>query len=189
MTSENQDRPTGDSAQSTPEALGAVGASRRRLAGLGASGVVMTLASQSAMAAAMCRAPSGALSGNLVSKKPAGQVCNGCNPEYWSCLSSWTGTGVSRTQYFRDYFNVTGLQGFGSIRCADVLESSLHSCMGMYMMSTYLNIASGKISFLTTDKLVSMWNEWRRNGTFVPAAGAKPWNTADILLYLKSIAS
>ncbi len=185
MTTENQDGQPG----AATEVLAPAGAARRRLARLGASGVVMTLASQSAMATTVCRAPSAALSGNLVSKAPVGQTCQGCSPEYWACQSYWSGCGVSRNNYFRDYFDVRGMQGFGSIKCVDVLASTLHSSMGMYMMATYLNVVSGRISFLTTERLASMWNEWRRNGSFVPAAGAKPWNTADILLYLQSVSS
>lgn len=193
MTTENHDLQTGDGAQSvpasTPDTLGKVGASRRRLAGLGATGVVMTLASQSAMAAAMCRAPSGAMSGTL-SHAPAGLSCTGRLPEWWACNhSAWGATGVATTGYFKDYFDTRHVSGLGSLRTLDVLSSPLYETLPMYIMAAYLNVASGKNNFITSERLTTIWNEWRANRSFVPSTGAQPWNTADIVLYLKSTAS
>lgn len=192
MTTENHELPAGDAAQSgpagTPASLGKVGASRRRLAGLGATGVVMTLASQSAMAAAMCRAPSGAMSGAL-SHAPVGLSCTGQLPDWWvSNTSAWSGTGVGTNAFFKDFFDATGMPGLTSIRTLEVLSSTLYETLPMYIMAAYLNVASGKNNFITTERLTTIWNEWRTPAGFAPYAGAKVWNTGDIVLYLKSIA-
>ena len=193
MTTENHDLQAGAGPQSgpaaTPDALGKVGASRRRLAGLGATGVVMTLASQSAMAAAVCRPPSGAMSGAL-SHTPAGLSCTGQLPDWWiSNPSAWGAAHVGTNDFFKTYFEVSSLSDLASIRTLEVLASPLYETLPMYIMAAYLNIASGKNNFMTIERLGTIWTEWKGNRTFVPYTGAKPWNTADIVLYLKSTSS
>jgi hypothetical protein len=67
-----------------------VNTSRRRFTrlGLGASGVVMTLASRSVLAQSACKSPSGFLSNNASAHTdPA--VCTGSDPAGWSASTSW----------------------------------------------------------------------------------------------------
>ena len=83
------------------------GASRRRIAGLGVSGVVLTVASNHAMAALVCKSPSGALSGKLVSQQP-GLTCTGAKPETWaSPLVSWPSE-VRTNDRFSSIFSCNG---------------------------------------------------------------------------------
>lgn len=67
-----------------------VNTSRRRFTrlGLGASGVVMTLASRSVLAQSACKSPSGFMSNNASAHgDPA--VCTGTTPAGWSASTSW----------------------------------------------------------------------------------------------------
>lgn len=188
-----QEKEGGDSlpeqSPASTDGLSPAGASRRRLAGLGASGVLMTLASQSAMAGLVCKSPSGALSGSLASRKSAGVTCAGLSPGYWkNHEESWAGAGVETNEFFRNVLSCRGRHGYTSVRCIDILSHQDYdiSNIGMHMMATYLNVASGRISFMSIESVCAMWDEYMRTGAYVPSTGAKPWNAADIVLYLSS---
>ena len=171
------------------DGLSPAGVSRRRLAGLGASGVLMTLASQSAMAGLVCKSPSGALSGKLASRGAAGVTCAGRSPGYWKTHpSAWRGCGIDTGEAFQRVFSCSGRAGYDSVTCMGILSHKSFDMnnLGMHMMATYLNVKSGKISFMSEEDVLSMWSEWVRTGKYVPMAGAKPWNAADIVIYLSS---
>ncbi|MFP5392411.1 MAG: hypothetical protein ACLGI6_12855 [Gammaproteobacteria bacterium] len=177
---------------STDQALGSKGAARRRLASAGASGVLMTLASQSAMAALVCESPSGSLSGGLASKKPGGSSCAGVSPGYWKThKSAWNGLGVKWDSLFNSVFNCAGRPGYSTVSCGNILthQSFDTNNLGMHMMATLLNVRSKRISFLTEAKLQEIWKSWLTTGTYTPSKGATPWTSADIVLYLKSTMS
>ncbi len=196
MAIENNNRETG---QDLPPAhadgaqqLSPAGAARRRLARIGGSGVLMTLASQGAMAALVCKSPSGSLSGNLTSNAPAAVSCSGVSPGYWkNHPSAWSDTGVKCGDHFKDYFYTAGAAGYCDVRCMDILDhQDYDTCnIGMHIMATYLNVTSGMISFMKPETVTSMWREYITTNQYVPAAGAKPWNAADIVLYLQSTQS
>ena len=191
LEQEQQDGDTTPVAQPSAEAggLSPAGASRRRLAGLGASGVLMTLASQSAMAGLVCKSPSGALSGNLASRQPASVACAGLSPGYWKTHpEAWAAAAVALDTKFHKLFYCSGQPGYSSVGCKDILEHKDFDSnnVGMHMMATYLNVASGKISFLTIEDVTSMWKEYITTKQYIPATGAKPWNAADIVVYLSS---
>ncbi len=61
--------------------------------------------------------------------------------------------------------------------------------LAMHMMATYLNVAAGNISFMSLETVTTMWTEWLRTGVYKPTATAKPWNAADIVIYLRSTMS
>jgi hypothetical protein len=209
--------------QKAQDALTAKGAARRRFtrAGLGASGVLLTLASQPGMAQTICTTPSGSLSGGLHSRLPPNNICQGVSPGYWKTHTSWP------APYTRDTCNSSGLitaygtlfsnstlgfpmpamkrtyakppagtnpvpTDYGSRYCTfdRILEhqSFDDQNFGMHLAATMLNIKSGRISFLTVERLMSMWTEVRAHGYFEPTAGVK-WYPYDIVNYLKGTMS
>lgn len=173
--------------------LSPAGASRRRLAGIGASGVLLTLASNGAMATMVCKSPSGAMSGNLVaSRAPANFACAGRSPGYWkNHAREWSGTGVRTTDQFNRLFSCGGRREFDAVTCMSILTHKNYDTnnLAMHIMATYLNVASGNISFMSLETVTTMWTEWVRTGYYKPSATAKSWNAADIVIYLRSTMS
>ena len=177
-----------DGTSAAPAAVPAIppltrrGAARRRLAGLGVSGVVMTVASNHAMAAMVCKSPSGALSGNLNSQAP-NVTCNGLGPDYWkNNPQAWPSEVKTRTK-FSTIFAANG--HFNSYSCMDVLKMDVDKHkVAMHIMAAYLNVVSGKISFLTRQAVKDMWNEYHTSGAFSPTEGALPWSGPQLVDYL-----
>jgi len=163
------------------------GAKRRRLAGLGASGVLMTLASQSAMADMVCKSPSAALSGSLSSHNHTAVSCLGRSPGFWkNHTSEWVG--VSSSDMFSRHFYCGSVNGLNKVSCHDILSHQDYDRgnVAMHIMATYLNVTSRRISFLSEESVTAMWREFLTTGTYVPTAGAKPWNAAELVMYLAS---
>jgi hypothetical protein len=161
------------------------GAARRRIAGLGVSGVVMTVASNHAMAGLVCKSPSGALSGNLNSQRP-NVVCNGVSPGYWKNHPlSWPSE-VRTSDLFSKFFPCTS--ALGSMSCMTVLNKQKIDKynVGMHIVATYLNVCSGRITFLTRQKVINMWGQYNATGTYTPADGATPWDGPKLVAYLTS---
>jgi hypothetical protein len=172
--------------------LSGTGATRRRLATAGASGVLMTLASQKAMAALVCESPSGSLSGGIASRKPESSACAGVSPGYWKNHSSaWRAAGVRETDAFNALFSCGGHAGYSAVQCGQILSHQKfdENNIGMHMMASYLNVASGRIGFMSVETLQKIWSDWMRQGYYVPTKGAMAWRSADIVMYLKSTMS
>ena len=161
------------------------GASRRRLAGLGVSGVVMTVASNHAMASVVCRSPSGALSGDLKSQGP-NITCAGMRPSYWKDYPDQWPSEVKPDSKFTKIFRTNGY--LNSYSCAAVLVANANDKeeVAMHIMATYLNVCSGKVTVLTRQEVKDMWNEYDTYGTFTPADGALPWAGWKLVEYLTS---
>lgn len=180
-----------DGAPAAPAAAPAIppltrrGASRRRIAGLGVSGVVMTVASNHAMAALVCKSPSGAMSGNLNSQAP-NVTCEGRSPGYWKTHTESWPSDVKTSDKFGKVFVCHGQ--LGTFSCLKVLDHQDidKNNVAMHIMATYLNVCSGKISFLTRQAVKDMWNEYNTNGTFRPTEGATPWSGGQLVDYLTS---
>jgi len=174
---------TGAMAPLTPS-----GASRRRIAGLAVSGVVMTVASSHAMASLVCISPSGALSGNLNSQSP-NVVCEGRSPGYWkNHLLSWPAE-VRSSDLFSRFFICHG--PLASATCLQMLQghkSDKHN-VAMHIMATYLNVATGRTTFLTRQAVLDMWAQWEDNGSYTPALGVAPWSGKELTDYLSSTQS
>jgi hypothetical protein len=164
------------------------GAGRRRIAGLGISGVVMTVASNHAMAALVCKSPSGALSGNLNSQRP-NVVCNGVSPGYWKNHPSAWPSEVRTVDQFSKFFPCSS--ALGSMTCMTVLHHQTidRNNVAMHILATYLNVCSGRITFLTRQKVINMWGQYNATGTYTPADGATPWTGAQLVAYLTSTMS
>jgi hypothetical protein len=56
--------------------------------------------------------------------------------------------------------------------------------LGMHLVAAYLNAMAGWTSFLTVQRIQSMFSEWSSTGYFEPTAGVK-WDAAQIVNYLR----
>lgn len=184
----NQQQP-GDSAAG-PAPLSPKGAARRRFtrAGAAASGVLLTLQSQPAMATAVCRSPSGYLSGPLQSTRTTTPVtCAGRTPGYWKTHPYWPSP-CKANNAFNKIFLCSGTMSntYGSVSQMGILDPKQwdRDGLGRHLMAAYLNVRSGKSSFQTTQMLNKIWVEWRDSGYYTPTAGVK-WTSYDIVDYLK----
>lgn len=197
----NQQQPDDNAATQAP--LSPKGAARRRFTRAGAAtGVLLTLHSQSALAGggtpAVCTTASGFMSGALRSTHTTQPVsCSGLSPGYWknvanrNSLAGGANSGWPRpvlpTDHFSKYFPST-LEFYGSASMLDVLSPPNSgydiSGLGRHLVAAYLNVLSGKSSFQTTAALQKMWSEWRDFGFYTPIAGVK-WTAYDIVNYLK----
>ena len=180
--------PTGSAGtKAAPEAL-----SRRNFtkAGIGASGVLLTLASQPGMASSICRTPSGSLSGGLQSRAPV-VSCSGQLPSYYASGTTFPGT-VSVDTLFGDVFTCNATYGatFGAAKLQTILTHQGFDTvnLGMYLAATYLNIASNRIGFLTLVQLQDIWRDWQALGYYSPTAGTN-WDASSIVTYLSGTAS
>jgi hypothetical protein len=173
--------------QNNPAPLMAAGASRRRFAkaGLGVSGVILTLVSQPGMAQSVCASPSGSLSGGLQSHAPA-VVCKGLSPGYWKSNFPAQPQGLATPLTFGSIFPCDKFH-------ADYAKTSLEAMLshqdfdknnvGMHLVAAYLNVQHGKSSFLTVPALQTIWSEYQSSGAYRPTATVS-WSGFDIVVYL-----
>ncbi|MDQ1815005.1 hypothetical protein [Massilia scottii] len=209
---EQQDRPSGEPAQ--PQAgLSVSGNARRRFtrAGVGVSGVLMTLASQPGMAATTCASPSGSLSNGLQSShRPDNPLtCGGNSPGFYANNpAGWPSTPAS-TRHFKDIFPVNaGQAALGELALVDVLKTNGKKNGGnsgkgpfksedldphnvaSHVVAAYLNIQTKRSTVLTETQLRNIWREYQTTGGgklgyYAPTAGIK-WYGDDIVAYLKT---
>lgn len=183
-----------------------VDSSRRRFAraSLGATGVILTLTSQPGMAAArVCKSPSGSLSGGLQSQ-PSNQtlVCGGLSPGYWTQhLSQWPAGAIPESgengkgkfgktaTKFASVFpggGTTFLQNATLLECLeDNNPSNDPHNLAMHLVAAYLNVLSGKISYLTVPALQQIWHDVITYGYYSPSAGVQ-WDAYAVKIYLES---
>jgi hypothetical protein len=181
--------------------------SRRKLGmGLGVS-AIFTLTSRPVLAG-QCMSPSSAASGNL-STHGTPPTCTGLTPAQWVALAVppdtpdkvFPGGNVK----FHDVFASGSSADWGQTRLYEVMGGSASGGGGMLgspgntaaatgpnpisaeFAATRLNIRDGRIPeiVLNETKLLVMWNEWLRTGTYAPMAGAA-WNYDQIVAYLRS---
>jgi hypothetical protein len=191
---DNQDQHSANDASGAPANPG-----RRRFgsAGAKASGVILTLTSAPGMAEVMCRSPSGSLSGNLKSS-PGNQtiVCGGLSPGYWkNWPDQWppsvyptTTTRHAATTFASVFpFGSTNLYRTGTMM--EVLNNNDSTAdpynLGFHLVAAYLNVKSGKINYITVDRLKLMWHDLCTYGYYKPSATVK-WYAEDIKIYLAS---
>lgn len=181
---EQQDENPAAPAPAPIPALTPQGAARRRLAGLGVSGVVMTVASTHAMAGLVCKSPSGKMSGDLKQSLAPSVACNGVSPGYWK-KHAWPSE-VLTTEMFTKYFPCSG--PLSALTCLQVLSKQKADKynVAMHIMATYLNVVSGRISFLSRQSVIDMWVEYNTTGVYIPVDGALPWSGGKLVEYLES---
>ncbi|UUZ51363.1 hypothetical protein LP420_19015 [Massilia sp. B-10] len=188
----NQEQQDGNAnAPAAPAAippLSPQGASRRRLAGLGVSGVVLTVASNHAMAGLVCKSPSGALSGDLNSQSP-NVTCNGVSPGYWKTHPSSWPSQVKTSDKFSQHFACNG--PLSTLTCMQILskQGADKSNVGMHVMATYLNVLSGRISFLTAQAVLDIWAQYNTYGSYTPQGASSSWSGGQLVDYLSSTMS
>lgn len=182
--------------------------------GLAVSGVLLTLASRSALGGGLvCKSPSGFLSGN-VSQHGTPVTCTGGSPGYWgshtdkwpspyltgSCsdpqrkqdYNNWSNSGASSGTMFKDLALGFDCYGYGSrYKDYSMLQVILlggsgdPDQLGAHIVAALLNAQMGWTPVLTESQVRGMFNEYASKGYFEPTAGVK-WYPADIVTYLKS---
>jgi hypothetical protein len=190
VATENQE----NNGNAAPLSLSERGAARRKLAkaGVGAAGLLVTLESRATMTPLICKSPSGALSGGLSSNYSRATTCAGLSPGYWKNHNSWP---VSRSILFTSVFEVAGDKSTCTAKtlnksylCSTMLNLLSKQTfdrynLGMHLVATYLNVMSGKISFLSVETLQKMWSDVQRTGRYSPAQGVY-WNAEQVKNYL-----
>ncbi len=186
----NQDQ-TPESTQISNETLSQINSdhfSRRNFAklSLGASGVLLTLASRPVLGAVACKSPSGFLSGNA-STHGAQPVCQGRSPGYWkNHVSSWPSSLPPETK-FSSVFITSPSSVYAKYTFLQLLthqDDDRHN-LGMHLVAAYLNAISGWTPFLTIETIRAMFTEWQSTGAFSPTATVQ-WGAPDIVYYLKA---
>lgn len=176
------------SEQDTP-GLKPHGARRRRLAkaGLGAAGVLMTLESRATLHhGPVCVAPSAALSTGADSTYTKSRVtCSARGPEYWAKMSYfWP---CSRNIKFGEVFHCKGGNTqYANVKLVDILGSNkFDGFVGRHLAATYLNILTGKVSFLNMETLNTMWSDLQSTGFYKPAPKVY-WPATYVRKYLEA---
>ncbi|MBJ7312440.1 hypothetical protein ACFOLJ_23205 [Rugamonas sp. CCM 8940] len=183
--------------QETPPATGApalspAGRARRRLAtaGVAASGVLLTVASQPGMACDICRSPSGFLSGALQSQHLRNTVCSGRSPVYWKGNDNWPNR-IAKTTKFSTIFSCTSAnRSYKDATLQQMLagQSFDNHKIGQYLAAAYLNVQAKLSSFQNLLMLQTIWQEYQTKGYYAPIAGKK-WYAYDIAFYLSGTMS
>lgn len=179
----NQDQQAGRDAAPP---ITAHGAARRRFAraGLGVTGALVTITSKAGMAADVCAAPSGSVSGGLQSQDPASAAaCAGRSPGYWKTHDGWP---VNKVLAFGAIFNCPANSSYNTCSLEDILEPKQwdNYGLGRHLAATYLNIHSGRIGFIGDRHIQRMWTELR-SGYYHPKPGVD-WDAEDVVEYLQA---
>jgi len=156
----------------------------------GATGAVLTLASGSGMAA-VCSLPSGNMSGAARARKGDDPNCTGgFSPGFWKKKNRPWPAGISRDTKFGDVF--ASNEPYKSTTLGILIAQEdprnhfdTHN-LGCHFVASYLNIASGAVTFMKLDDLKRMWNELRTFSEYVAKPGAAPWDAIQVRDYLES---
>lgn len=168
--------------------LSAKGASRRRIAGLGVGGVLMTVAGKHAMAADMaCMSPSGALSGDLHTSHAPVACEGGKSPKWWSDHRNLLPATVNSKTLFSDIFPTS--KPVGNMTVYKVLEAIGNKGddqIPALMLATYFNatVEPRMITFLTRQAVVDMWANYDADGYYNHSGTSKRWDGPDLAAYL-----
>lgn len=143
------------------------------------------------MAQVLCKSMSSMLSGNL-SANHIHVECAGRSPGYWKNRpSAWNGALTIPSTKFQDLFGTSSrTSALNGYTCMEVVTANAFprekdpDNVAMHIMATWLNVRSGKISFLTENQVRAVWNSYSANGIYQPAAGVI-WNGYQIVDYLK----
>jgi hypothetical protein len=197
----NEDQYDGESGvpaapPASPAPLGARGAARRRFtrAGLGASGVILTLTSQPGMATGMkCSSASGFQSGVAVANSHAAHYCDGLKPRKWKeWPGGWLRTGIGHHAKYGELFHCGGrADKLGEMTCFEVLDPPWSKRgldgdeVAMHCMAALLNARSGRVTLLPETKVYEIWNQYARTGFFSPRPKVY-WSGREITQYLSS---
>lgn len=194
----NLDQQSGEAqlpAAPATETLNARGAARRRFTrvGAGASGVLLTLASQPGMAA-VCATPSGSLSTGMTSRAPNTAVtCGGFSPGNRK-KGKWP-QGADKDALFGTIFPCSANSSvMAGLTMHAVLTNNDESVdkhnTGAHVVAAYLNFLD-KPSYVITPAILSkIWKEYQDTGGqefgyYVPSVNHQ-WFGDDIVQYIRS---
>ncbi len=189
--------------------------SRRRFtrAGVGASAVILTLTSRSALAQVACKSPSGFASANLSQHNNETARCDGITAASWLDPNrQWP---IPKETRFIDIFGSSSLmfrtgtpQKFydafpsrvdkkdvppGQAKSTSLDEATLYEALNgsetpevvKSIIAAYLNFKDGRNTYPTDLQAIAIFKEWQANGIYTPSAGIR-WTEDDILSYLGS---
>ena len=179
--------------------------SRRRFnrAGVGASAVVLTLASRSVLADVACTTASGFTSANQ-SSRGTPPICNGITFEKWLTTPDWP---IPKNKPFKNYFSpIDGtLEAIGSgqavgagnsaaqTRPVLLVDASLFEAMsGNKTPLVVKNLVAALLNsvqlnaYPTLDNVQKIFKEWNLNRTYEVSAGLPKWTEQDIIKYLRA---
>ena len=197
----NSPVPTGAQAIPAPT-LPLKGAARRRFAraGVGATGVILTLQSQPAMATyGKCVSPSGFVSATTgTSLNPIRSCSSNEDPDYWqNNKTRWNSRAFTNPH---DRFDLhfacpKGYSALAKLTMYDVLcrktttiKSADPSGISRLCIAALLNARMNQQSaaVLSPDRVKDIWKQYAQTNVFFPAKNATPWSRATIIDYLRT---
>jgi hypothetical protein len=186
-----------------PAAAAVLNPSRRRFtrAGVGASAVVMTLASRSVLANVACGTASGFTSVNQ-SARPGDDLlrCEGITYQAWIGTANWP---IPKTKLVTDAFlhSVSETYETGEITTGSgtttpsvklkkaTLEQALLGSntpeVVRYLIAALLNAHAGKSTNPSVESVQTIFKEWSNKGVYEVTRGIQ-WTPDDIIKYLKA---
>lgn len=202
----NHDQPDGNVAPAAAEAaahdplLSSKGAARRRFtrnaAGIG-SGVILTLVSQPGMADVVCAKPSldqslapngGKWSAVASHVNERASSCRGLSPAAWAAMVKWPTVSQPNSNCIPTF--ECGTTAYGKAKMGDLLLGKEtcdvgNSCVGAYLIATYLNVASDRVPVMNIDEVKKMWKSAILYGYYKPTPDVT-WSIPRLVEYLKT---
>ncbi len=162
-------------------------AARRRfgLRGLGASGLLMTLACKPVLGNPFKGSPSAFLSINQSGHgRRSGSWSHGSGPDYWRSTSVWP---IAQATRFAHVFSAAPSTIYDTLTLQEMVNGHPEDTaeLGMYLTAALLSSRSGWTDFLPETTILAMFLEWRTRGYFAPTATVQ-WNAFEIVKYLKA---
>ena len=183
-------------------ALNPQGAARRRFAraGAGATGVILTLQSQPAMATyGKCVSPSGFVSATTgTSLNPIRSCMSNEDPQYWqNNKSRWSSRAFTNPHdRFEQHFRCpNGYRALAKLTLYEVLCRNTYtvkaadpSGISRLCIAAWLNAHMNQQNavVLTPERVVEIWRQYAETNVFFPAKNASPWGRSTIYDYLRS---
>jgi hypothetical protein len=172
-------------------ALTPAGAARRRIAGLGVTGVLATLASSHALAGELaCKSPSGALSGDLhASHAPEAPCAGGQSPKWWYDHRSLLPSKINKHTRFSEILYTS--RPVGNMTVYKVLEgigNKGKESVPALMLATWFNVtvAPRSIDFLTPQAVTDMWANYDTDETYNISGSSQSMDSIAFAEYLRS---
>ncbi len=185
-----------EQADQTPAAPAAIpaltpaGAARRRIAGLGVTGVVATLASSHAMAGELaCKSPSGALSGDLHASHAPEACTGGQSPKWWSDHRNLLPSTINKHTLFSEILHTS--RPVGNMTVYKVLEGTGNKgteTVPALMLATWFNVTVTPISitFLTPQAVKDMWANYDVDEVYNISGSSQSMDSFAFAGYLRS---
>lgn len=180
--------------------LGARGLARRRFARAGATGVILTLQSQPAMATVgKCVSPSGFVSASTgTSLNPIRSCLSNEDPSYWqSNKTRWLSRAFINPhdrfeQHFkcpRTYAALAKLTMYEVLcRNTTTIRAADPSAISRLCIAALLNANMNQQGavVLSPDRVKDIWQQYAETTVFFPAKNATAWSRSTIIDYLRT---